>query len=335
MSRSITVVCARQRRLGHGGQLRVRSRAARRTAGRAAGRARRARSRRRPATRSRSRVSAAECAARTSSTPDRGHRLERAVDRARVGMAGKGRGVERLARARLRGSVSVAPDRGEQLPAHALDRRRGRSAARSARDAAARPSRRGSRPASSPRARPSSLLAAKPNCAARSSRAIGEGGRVELARAFLQQRRHQARRALATIGIERGAAEKARLDRQDRDGVVLVEPGLDPARRGDRRDLDLGLRGQAGARRRARALRRSERRPRGSLHAAPAARRPAPVSQPVTEFSIRNTASAAACTSSGVTACSRSGHAATSSRVSPEVSATPMRRARRDRSSSA
>ena len=92
----------------------------------------------------------------------------------------------------------------------------------------------------------SSSLVAKPMCRREVLEGGGEGGGVELARAFVEERRHQRRRAPAAPRGRRSAPpRKLALDREDRKGVVLVEPGLDPARRGHRDDVDLGARPSA------------------------------------------------------------------------------------------
>ena len=122
-------------------------------------------------------------------------------------------------------------------------------------------------------------------------------------------------------GSSAAPPRKLAVDAEDRDRVLLVEPGGDAAGRGHRLDLDLGP-----GRQRQTDSEEGRRGQRGSRLRPPAAGRP--VSQPVTEASGRNTVARGRRTSSGVTACSRSGQAASSSSVSPVASAAPTRRAR-------
>ncbi len=71
---------------------------------------------------------------------------------------------------------------------------------------------------------------------------LGETGGVKIAGPLFEERRHQADRALAALGVEHRSALKARLDGQHRDRMLLVEPGGDAAGRDDFGDLDFGPR---------------------------------------------------------------------------------------------
>ena len=68
----------------------------------------------------------------------------------------------------------------------------------------------------------------------------GEGGRVEVGGPLLQEPGHQVDRAACAGGVERGAAHEAQLEGHEGQRVVLHQPGVDAARRGDLLDLDLG-----------------------------------------------------------------------------------------------
>ena len=156
----------------------------------------------------------------------------------------------------------------------------------------------------------------------------GEGGEVESPAPWSSSAAISAVVPL-TGRVERRPTEKARVDGEDRDVVVLVEPGLDASWRGYLNDVDFGPR-----RRRARASPGAMRELGcGSLRhlgrrspAASASRSPSFPS---------GTLPAAAFTSSAVTDSMMSGHATTSSSVSPDVSAPPTRMARPDTSSRA
>ena len=72
----------------------------------------------------------------------------------------------------------------------------------------------------------------------------GIGGGVHVARAFFQRVGHQADGAALAGRVKAGAAPEGEVQRGEGDGVILDQPGLDAAGRGDL--LDLGREGREG-----------------------------------------------------------------------------------------
>ena len=69
---------------------------------------------------------------------------------------------------------------------------------------------------------------------------------VEVARTFVEQPREHRRCARLAFGIARAAAAKGEFGSDDRHGVVLDEPSVYAARRGDLADVDGAAAGQRG-----------------------------------------------------------------------------------------
>ena len=161
-----------------------------------------------------------------------------------------GKGVARRTRAPAiaLGVGLVRAQRGDQLPPHPLQRPRGRSAARSARCAAAPGS--PSRFSVSICAETSTASRPAPKLEPRRQRLprLGEARGVEIARALLEQRRPSGSTAPSRPAGS-SAAPPWKLASMLRIGmrVLLVEPGGDAARRGDRHDGDLRPRRQRSA----------------------------------------------------------------------------------------
>src|SRR5687768_10982977 len=136
-------------------------------------------------------------------------------------------------------------------------------------------------------------------------------------RALVEERGGHRRGALLARWVEGGAAGNGEPQGHHRHRVVLDEPGLDPAGAGHPRN-----RHRSGVRhpRRPDEPRDKEDQCSGKAgHEVRSGRR-----IPVAELRSTRTARAAAAISAGVTAPTRSGQAATSSRLWPIASAAPM-----------